>query len=232
VLDGSDKEWVVKVGKEAQSDAVANCLLWAVGYETEISYLVPRVTIEGKGTFENARFEARPKHIKRADIWKWDDNPFRGTKEFQGLKVMMLIINNWDIKDDNNKILVVHDKETGDREVRYIISDLGGSLGKTGGVISRSRNKPSDFAKEEFIEGVKNNIVDFKYSGKRRELFRDITVEQALWIGGWLSRLSEQQIRDAFRAGNYPVEAVEILARAFIRRIQELNALAGRRPSR
>ena len=232
VQDGSGNEWVVKLGKEAQSDTTANRLLWAVGYATEVAYLVPKVTIEGKGRFANARFEARPKNIKRADIWEWDDNPFTGTKEFQGLKVMMLIINNWDIKDTNNKILVVRNQETGNTELRYIISDLGGTLGKTGGVIGRSRNKPSDFVKAEFIEGIKHHFVEFNYNGKRRGLFQDITVEQAAWIGAWLARLSEEQIRDAFRAGNYPVEVVEIMARAFVGRVRELNNLAGQSPAR
>ena len=76
VKDGRGRVWVAKLGKEAQTDTVANRLLWAVGYHTEISYLVPRVNIRGKGTFERVRFEARPSNIKRVDEWKWDENPF------------------------------------------------------------------------------------------------------------------------------------------------------------
>jgi hypothetical protein len=60
-------------------------------------------------------------------------------------------------------------------------------------------------------------------------LLHQITVEQAAWIGGWLSRLSEQQIRDAFRSGNYNPEEVEMLSMGLIERIKELNALAGER---
>src|ERR1041384_7944276 len=121
VRDAAGREWVAKMGKEAQSETAAVRLMWAVGYETEINYLVPRVTIEGKGTFENVRFEARPKEIKRLELWKWDDNPFVETKEFQGLKVLMILIENWDIKDTNNKILLVRDEQTGNKELRYII---------------------------------------------------------------------------------------------------------------
>src|ERR1043165_3655576 len=85
VRDGSGREWVAKVGKEAQSETAAVRLVWAVGYMTEINYLVPRLTVEGKGTFENVRLEARPKNVKRLDEWSWDKNPFTGTKELQGL---------------------------------------------------------------------------------------------------------------------------------------------------
>src|SRR5215208_6107918 len=57
VKDAKGNEWVAKIGKEAQTDTAANRLLWALGYETEIAYLVPKATIEGKGEFENVRLE-------------------------------------------------------------------------------------------------------------------------------------------------------------------------------
>ena len=225
VRDGAGKEWVVKVGKEAQSDTVAGRLMWAIGFPTEISYLVPSVTIDGKGTFQNARFEARPEGIKRVSEWKWDDNPFKGRREFQGLKVMMLLLNNWDIKDTNNKILLVSNPQTGAAEHHYIISDLGATLGKTGGVVGRSRNKPEDYAKSKFVKVVKRNQVFFIYNGKRGDVFSDITIDQAKWVAGLLARLSDQQIRDAFRAGNYSPEEIEVFTQALRARISELQGL-------
>src|SRR5690348_11673869 len=86
VRDGSGREWVVKIGKEAQSETSAVRLLYGLGYATEINYLVPRVTIPRKGTFTNVRFEARPDNLKRAGEWKWKKNPFVGTPQLQGLK--------------------------------------------------------------------------------------------------------------------------------------------------
>jgi len=118
---------------------------------------------------------------------------------------------------------------TGETELHYIISDLGGSFGRAGNMITRSRNNPTDYVNSEFVEGVYGNHVAFSYSGKRRGLFHKITVEQAAWIGGWLSRLSEQQIRDAFRSGNYSPEEVEMLTLGLIERKKELKDLAGQR---
>lgn len=223
VKDASGNDWVAKLGKEAQSDTAANRLVWAVGYETEIAYLVPKLTIEGKGTFENVRLEARPENIDRGENWMWDNNPFTNTPEFQGLKVMMLLINNWDIKDSNNVILSARNEKTGNNELRYIISDLGGSLGKTGGFFSRTRNKPNDFVESDFIESVQGNVIDFNYGGKSKSLFENITVKDAKWIGGLLARLSDQQIKDAFRAANYAPEEVESLSLALKNRINALN---------
>jgi hypothetical protein len=225
VRDGAGRVWVAKIGKEAQSETAAIRLLWAIGYVTEVNYLVPHVTIPGKGDFDNVRFEARSKDIERVDEWKWADNPFIGTQEFQGLKVMMLLLDNWDIKDSNNRILYVPGENGEGETLEYIISDLGATFGKTGGAFTRSRNKPEDYVKAKFVDRVKGDRVSFHYSGKRQDTFEDITVEQAKWVGGLLAKLSDQQIQDAFRAANYSPEEIQALARAFQDRVQELAAL-------
>ena len=81
VKDGRGRVWVAKLGKEAQSETAAVRLVWAAGYVTEINYLVPRLTIEGKGTFENVRLEMRPENVERLDEWSWTENPFVGKRE-------------------------------------------------------------------------------------------------------------------------------------------------------
>jgi len=225
VRDAAGKEWIAKIGKEAQPDTAANRLLWAVGYETEVAYLVPSLNIIGKGTFENVRLEARPDDVKRTGEWRWSSNPFNGKPELQGLKIMMALINNWDMKDSNNEILATKG-QTADGELLYIVSDLGGTFGKTGGFISRSRNKPSDYVKAEFVKAVKGDLIDFNYGGKNQKLFEDLSVNDAKWIAGWLSRLSDNQIKDAFRAANYKPEEVESLARAVRERINALDNVA------
>jgi len=226
VRDAKGNEWIAKIGKEAQPDTAANRLLWALGYETEIAYLVPKATIEGKGDFENVRLEARPANVKRAGNWMWESNPFLDKPEFRALKILMVMINNWDMKDDNNEILAERGNTTGEGELRYIISDLGGTFGKTGGVISRSRNKPSDYVKAKFIEKVNGDVIDFNYGGKNKKLFENLTVADAQWLNNLLKRLSDDQIKDAFRAANYSTEEVDILAGAFKERINALAKLS------
>jgi len=225
VRDAQGRVWVAKVGKEAQPEVAASRLLWAVGYFTDITYLAPRVEIQGKGTFENVRFEARPKQIKRLEEWTWEQNPFSGTLEFQGLKVMMILLANWDIKDNNNRILLVQDEQTGNKQLRYIVSDLGSTFGKTSGLLTGTRSEPRDYLKAKFVVGVKGDRVEFDYGGKRGSLFHDITVAQVGWIGDWLARLSERQISDAFRAANYRDDEVSMLTKAVQARINELVAL-------
>lgn len=229
VRDAAGRVWVAKVGKEAQSETASTRLLWAAGYMTEITYLVPRVTIPGKGTFQNVRFEARPENIEREGDWKWDENPFVGTRELQGLKVLMVLLNNWDTKDENNVLLAVPTQDG--TQLRYAISDLGATLGDTGKWpllwrFTRSRNDPSGFRGDKLIDEIKDDgRVDFEFSGKKRGMFNNITVEQAQWIGQLLSRLSDRQIADAFRAANYSRAEVRTLSRAVRARINELASL-------
>ncbi len=221
VRDGSGREWVVKIGKEAQSETSAIRLLWGVGYLTEVNYLVPRVTIPGKGTFNNVRFEARPEQWDRVGEWKWKRNPFVGTPEYQGLKIMMAMINNWDLKDSNNEI----EKMNG--ELRYIISDLGATFGHASTTpllwrFTRSRNKPSKYARAKFLKEVKGDRVVLHFGGKNSGLMKNITVRDAQWLSSWLSKLSDQQLRDAFRAANYRQDEIIMLARAVRERSNEL----------
>ena len=224
VKDAKGNEWVAKIGKEAQTDTAANRLVWALGYESEIAYLIPHLKIEGKGEYDNVRLEARPSNVKRKGKWMWENNPFRETPQFRGLKILMLMLNNWDMKDDNNEILAPRGA-TGEAELRYIISDLGATFGKTGGVFSRSRNDVPDYVKAEFIKKVDGDKIDFHYSGKNQKLFEGLTVEDARWLSNLLKRLSDDQIKDAFRAANYSAEDVDLLAGAFRERIDALAKL-------
>jgi hypothetical protein len=224
VRDASGRTWVVKIGKEAQAETSAVRLLWALGYQTEVNYLVPKVTIPGKGTFTNARFEARPDDWKRADEWKWSKNPFVGTSEFQGLKIMMALINNWDLKDSNNQIIQINN---GHNELQYIISDLGATFGHASTTplfwrITRSRNNPTKYSKAKFFEKVKGDRVVIHYGGKNRGLFKNISIQDATWMATLLAQLSDRQIKDAFRAANYSPAQINLLAGAVRDRSNQL----------
>ena len=226
VRDARGRVWVVKIGKEAQAETAATRLIWAAGYETEATYLVPRVYIPTRGWFDNVRFEARPAGVKRHGDWAWERNPFSGTRELDGLKVLMVLINNWDLKDENNVIL----HNAGSGELRYAISDLGATFGRAGGPgffwrIRRSRNEPEDFANAKFIDRVEDGYVDFDFTGKNERLFEKVRVGHARWIGERLSLLSDGQLATIFRAANYTPQETRLLTRAVRARVEELTRL-------
>lgn len=229
IKDGSGKIWVAKVGNEAQSETAAVRLISAIGYVTEINYLVPKLTIPGKGTFDNVRLEARPDNLDRGKDWKWGKTPFERTKQMQGLKLMMAFMNNWDMKSANNVII----KDGSLR--KYVISDLGATFGKTGNSLpifwrlTRSRNNPRDYSRAKFISSVKRGKVNVVYNGKNRSQMRSFTAADARWLADLLKQLSDEQINDAFRAANYSKENLDLLSGAVKKRIAELDNAGNQR---
>jgi hypothetical protein len=228
IKDAKGQVWVAKFGREAQPETAAVRLLYGLGYKTEVNYLVPTLEIPGKGRFENARLEARPDNIERLDEWKWKDNPFVGTPELQGLKIMMVFLTNWDLLDLQNKVLRVNNNGT--IEHHFIISDLGATFGKLGNNnlpfffrLGRKTNDPGTWYEAGFVSGVKEGMIDFDFKGKGRSLMDDISVADGRWLAQRLARLSDRQIEDAFRAANYSPEQITLLRQGVRERTAELD---------
>jgi hypothetical protein len=65
---------------------------------------------------------------------------------------------------------------------------------------------------------VNNSYVDFAYKGWYQKLVRDrITPADVAWASNLLAQLSDQQWRDAFRAGGYE----PAVANRFIQSLRE-----------
>lgn len=228
IKDAKGQVWVAKLGREAQPETAAVRLLYGLGYKTEINYLVPELTIPGKGTHKNVRLEARPANVERMDEWKWKDNPFLDTNELQGLKIMMVFLTNWDLLDLQNKVLRVDNGGT--IEDQFVISDLGATFGKLGNNnlpfffrLGRKTNDPGTWYEAGFVKGVEDGMLDFDFKGKGRSLMDDITVEHGRWIVTRLNRLSDKQLDDVFRAANYPDDEIKLLRQGVRERTQELE---------
>jgi len=259
VTDANKVKWSVKLGTEAQSEIVATRLVWAVGYFAEEAYYFDRVKIENLPRLSRgqkfvtdgnmvvkARFEPRRKEVTRGDTWDWNKNHFAGSKELDGLKVIMILLNNYDARKDNNRILIVKNPDTQQIEARYVVTDLGATLGKSGGLGgTRSKNDLEDFLSTEFVRGVKDGVVEFDfdtrptgvgilsvlyppyYRGevKKEKAMRGIPVEHARWIGSLLSQLTQDQLRSAFRAAGYNTRTMEEYVVALKQRISQLAKL-------
>jgi hypothetical protein len=260
VTDARGDTWVVKLGVEAQAETVASRLIWSVGYFADESYYFDRVEIqnlptlsrgqnfvEGKTTVRGARFEPKRKDVDRGINWDWEDNPFLRTRELDGLKVMMVLLANYDTRLANNKILTGQNHLTGVLEARYVATDVGATFGKVGGLGSkRSKNSLADYRENKFILGVENGFVKFDFDtkpkgmgkfasffkpsyrssqAKKERAMRNITVENAQWIGAMLSKLTDDQMRDAFRAANYETATMEGFIQTIRERINQLNRL-------
>ena len=235
VRDTQGREWDVKLGPEAQIEVVVSRLLWAVGFHQLPTYYVPRWTLEGgphPGPQEGGRFRTTPPQLRRTDRWAWNRNPFVGTRELRGLFVMMVIVNNWDLKTSQNA--VYESTRAGRMRHQYIVQDLGASLGRTRWFLPGTKGEVDDFESEPFIEGVRDGVVDFHYRGAWRHphLDNDVTPDDVRWMCALLERLSMRQWQDAFRAAGYdPTVAARFIERLRAR-VHEGATLTTVRPGR
>ncbi|HEY2844807.1 MAG TPA: hypothetical protein VGJ09_14195 [Bryobacteraceae bacterium] len=250
VVDQQGVHWKAKLGDEAQSETAATRLVWAAGYFTDEDYYLPQLTVanlpelsrgrefvSAGGVVRGVRLERKMKGEKKNGNWSWFKNPFLKTKELSGLKVMMALINNWDLKDVNNAIY----QEKG-QGPRYVVSDLGASFGETGNALTRSKSNRNDYSDSKFVQKVAPEHVDFilasrpfvlsavnvPYYASRthmQDIVKDIPTADVKWLGNLLKQLSDEQIRDCFRAAGYSPEDVEGYAAAVKERIRALNEL-------
>ncbi len=249
VEDEQGVRWRVKLGQEPQAETAATRLLWAAGYFVDEDYYLAEVKVTGlprlhrgqsfvsaDGTVHRGRLKRRSKDVKKLGDWDWFDNPFLGTKELNGLRVMMSLLNNWDLDVTNNSIYEV------DGERHYLVSDVGATFGKTGNSLTRSKSVLRDYANSKFIEKVTPDYVDFVMHGRpffltvfdvrnyrkrtqMEQVTKHIPRADAKWLGKRLAQLSEEQIRDCFGTSGYTPEEVEAYTRVVEKRIAELNAL-------
>jgi hypothetical protein len=235
VDDDRDRIWTVKFGSEPGPETVATRLVWAVGYHADQAYFIEEANIEGHGVVRNVRFERDNDGYKKVGRWDWNSNPFAGTRDLDGLKVLMALLNNWDLKTENNKI--VRTGKMGNLAIHiYYVTDLGATFGSTGrwfGGIplfgelpAGSKGSAKDFAEHEFIDGVREGVVSFHMKRRRaRRAITGVKVEHARWMGNLLGRLSDKQLTDAFRAGHFHEEAVQLYVRSLRARIRQLQQL-------
>jgi len=217
VKDANGLEWSVKLGPEAQPEVVSSRILWAIGFHQVPTYYLATWTLVGGpgGNPGPARFRPESPGQKVVGEWSWYENQFVGTGPFKGLVVANLLLNNWDWKTSNNKIYDVTGSDGVTR--RYVVRDLGASLGKTAfptalkwlpvrGFGQGSRNDLEGFESQRFILGVEGTRVLFDYQGIHEKLVDTITPRDVVWASELLARLSDEQLHDAFRAGGYGQE--------------------------
>jgi hypothetical protein len=224
VVDPKGRTWSVKqtypggIDPEGPVEVALSRLLSAVGYHQPHVYYLPSFQLKddwGVHTERGGRFRLKNGTLKETTPWSWAENPFVGTRPYQGLLVLMMMFNSTDLKDTNNSI---YESRAGDFvEQRYVVRDLGASLGDTNR-LAPFKGDPDAFEREPFLIGVSGPYVEFAYRGWYRNFVRDrITPAEVRWASNLLGQLSERQLQDAFRAGGFEPD----VANRFIRRLRQ-----------
>ena len=231
VRDASGVKWRIKGGYEVNSESFVTRLVAAVGYYASPTWYVPsgkvagstsldraRAFIQTDGSFSRGSFERRDADLKKlSQDWIWSRNPFIGTREFNGLKTMMMLVSNWDNKDARNRRIgsntAISERRSGNHvQLIYYVSDWGQTMGAWGAELKPKGWDCHQFALQtaSFVQGLDGKYVRFGYIGQHTQDFKsDVSVADVRWLLQYLGRVSESQIHlGLIQSGASPEEAV------------------------
>jgi hypothetical protein len=247
VTDSNAVKWKVKFGQEVSAQTIAAKVVSAVGYFAIPTYFIASGAVQGvgplkraaayikpDGRFENASFEKyigdNIQWLGDTRSWSWISNPFVGTPELNGLKILVMLLSDWDNKDardiehgSNTAILVYPGGET-----RYLVDDWGGSMGKWGSYLHRNKWQCGDYTlqTQDFVRGVRGNVIEWGYSGQHTKDFtEDVHVDDVRWLLKYLGRISDTQLRDGLVASGATPAETDCFVKAMRSRIIQLQHL-------
>ncbi len=257
VRDANGREWLAKWAEEVHSEVFASRLAAAAGYFVRTAYFVPGGRIEGcrdlqraggsiddGGAFEGAVFKLIDKDEPYLDgaSWAWDDNPFLesrdGLRMLNGLKIMLMLTSNWDAKDLSDEdagpnTAIYQVRGPGHLEHRYAFDDWGGSMGRWGGVFSRSKWDSEGYSEQSasLVEGLDDNgFVRWGYKGKNDEhVTAAIRPEDVDWLLRQIGPLEGTDIQAALEdagADNDDVAAFGSALKVRLRALQTISSSA------
>jgi hypothetical protein len=247
VRDDAGILWTVKFGSEVHADTFAPRFLNAVGYAAEPTFFVPSGSIAGAhglkrakhyisktGSFQSARFklhEHRAKAERDDQPWSWVENPFVGIHELAGLKIMIMLMSNWDTKDardgeGSNNTMIQLD---GSSSSWYAVTDWGASLGKYGGFFKRDRWDWNGYRAQTagFVQLAPDGMIRWGFRGKHdRDITADVGLEDIRWLVPYLSRITDADLRIGMIASGASAEVASEFARSIRERIVQLQRIA------
>ena len=227
--DPNGVEWSVKQGREGPIEVTLSRVLSAIGYHQPPVYFMPSFVLARGGSPERTpggRFRSKHANLREMGDWSWQQNPFVGTKPYEGLLAALMLFNSSDLKDSNNTVYALTSPREGAARW-YVVRDVGSALGETG-KLDAKEGDPDLFEQLPFVKGVRDGFVQFNYHGWHQELFTGrITPDDVRWVCDLLAKLSDAQWRDAFRAGGFDPVVVDRFIRRIKSKIDEGKQISG-----
>ena len=247
VTDANGSTWNVKFGgesprnNEVHAEIAATRLAWALGYLVEEHYYVGEGVVENAkglrraagsigtdGRFRVARFERSAPDITRTGRhWSLVGNPFEGTRELSGLKLILALVNTWDTKKSNLSIFQ-RTRPDGQIEHWYVVSDYGSSFGRMGPFAlfaTRNRWSLEDYQTATFVKKVGNRSLTVNHKGDIS--ISDVPIDHARWFAQLSSQLSERQVRQGFEAAGASATEIEGFSDRVMGKLRELHEALG-----
>lgn len=247
VQDAAGRLWTVKFGSEVHADTFAPRFLNALGYAAEPTFFVRSGSVNGvhglkrashfiskDGSFESARFKLREHRAKKAvnnQLWSWIDNPFVGTQALGGLKILIMLMSNWDTKDardgkgSNTEIIEAAEGSSS----WYAVTDWGASLGKSGGFLKRGRWDWNGYRAQtaRFVRMAADGTLNWGFRGKHgRDITAGVSLEDVRWLVPHLSRITDEDLQAGLTASGASAPVAREYTRLIRERIVQLQGVA------
>jgi hypothetical protein len=247
VHDANGAIWDVKFGNEVKPECFCWRVVGACGYFAEPSFFVPQgqilgfhpirratSSLAGDGHFTAARFQLRDPKLKflAGRNWRWDRNPFAGTPQLDGLKILIMLFSNWDNKDarvgrggPNTAIF------RRDSELIYAFIDWGSGMGRWGRTTGQTDWRCPDFAAQtpSFVKAGARGTLGFGWEGDIDTGFKTgIPRQHAAWLLNYLGQLTDAQLRAGLKASGGTDAEADCFTRGLRARIEELRAATRR----
>jgi hypothetical protein len=248
VRDAAGRTWTVKFGSEVHSDTFAARLLNALGYAAEPTSFVAAGSISGihdlkranhfisrDGSFRNASFKMHERVTgtdTNKETWSWVENPYLGSRELGGLKIVIMLTSNWDTKDSrdgegsNNKI--IHPRSVHDSSEWLAVTDWGASFGKAGGFFQRDRWDWLGYGAQtgSFVRLASNGDVVWGFKGKHGQDITDgVGLDDIRWILPYLSEISDEELKAGLAASGASARVSDEFTRLIRERIVQLQRI-------
>ena len=226
VVDPQGREWSVKQSYPGGFDAegpvevASSRLLSAVGYHQPPVYYLPAFILAddfGTRVEVGGRFRLKEPSLKETGDWAWEDNPFVGTRPYQGLLAMLMMFNSTDLKNSNNSL---YERRIGDLvEQWYVVRDVGAALGDTDRICAEK-----GASRRIRIEAVRPRRGEWPRAVCLRRLVPmwnslKIRLRPPTWSGPWISWGSCRVNSGAMRF--VPAATIRHWADRFIRKLRD-----------
>jgi hypothetical protein len=190
--------------------------------EAQIDFLVTtkaNVQVEQTGT-------------KNIGPWDFGGLGREHLREVRGAGVLAAWLGWWDSRYENTRLRLV--KTGRGEELRHFFADLGSGMGHSGGTFRHSSEEPNDFT-WTFTQGGPGRragadrhfeIINFEPITETAA-FKQITRDDARWMGRLIAQLSEDQIVSALIASGFNSAEVRIYTEKLLARRDRLVRDAG-----
>lgn len=252
--DGAGAVWQAKGGPEGRAEAFVTRLVSAMGYFAEPTVFLARGTIrelpqklnraagfiQPDGTFTWAALELRDSTAKFLPeaAWHWNRNAFTDKPELKGLKLLVMLVSNWDNKDSRDQRRgpntgVLEMPVDGKARQVFFVTDWGQSLGAWGEWFGRTHWSCGDYQRQtpDFVKVDRSGALRFGYAGQHTSDFTaGITAEDVRWFMQYLGRVTDAQIRAGLMEAGATREEEACFSSALRKRIEALRRIAEARP--